>query len=192
MHLPNLSSARLIGLAALTCIAMLAFAGGLAAATAASPAAPSAGPTAGVVVVAPPTCATSGLVAWLDTQGNGTLGSVYYNLELTNLSGHKCTLVGYPGVSAVNLAGHQLGSAAAHDTTKAPHLVTLARGATAIAVLRIVDAGNFTNSACHEVTAAGLRVYPPNQTKSKIVPFPFAACSHAGPLYLTVQDVHHG
>jgi hypothetical protein len=39
-------------------------------------------------------------------------GSIYYHLEFTNLSGRACTLVGYPGVSAINLSGHQLGSAA--------------------------------------------------------------------------------
>ena len=52
---------------------------------------------------ATPRCASSGLVIWLETQGNGALGSIYYNLDFTNLSGHACTLVGYPGVSAVNL-----------------------------------------------------------------------------------------
>ena len=47
-----------------------------------------------------PRCATSGLVVWLDTQGDGAAGSIYYKLELTNLSRHTCTLLGYPGVSA--------------------------------------------------------------------------------------------
>ena len=55
-----------------------------------------------------PRCATSGLVIWLDTQGSGAAGSTYYRIELTNLSGHTCTLVGYPRVAAVNLGGHQL------------------------------------------------------------------------------------
>jgi hypothetical protein len=35
-----------------------------------------------------------------------------YYLEFTNLSGHACTLAGYPGVSAVGLSGGQLGSPA--------------------------------------------------------------------------------
>jgi hypothetical protein len=139
-----------------------------------------------------PSCATSGLVVWLNTQGNGTAGSVYYNLEFTNLSGHACTLLGYPGVSAVDLAGHQLGSAASRNNAVKSRVVKLASGATAIAVLRIVEAGNFSTSACRPVTAAGLRVYPPNRTASKVVPFPFSACSRGGPIYLSVQVVRKG
>ena len=36
---------------------------------------------------------------------------------------------------------------------------------TATATLRIVEAGNFPPSACGTMTAAGIRVYPPNQTR---------------------------
>ena len=133
-------------------------------------------------------CATSGLVVWLDTQGNATAGSTYYNIRFTNLSGHACTLAGYPGVSAVDLAGHRLGSAGSRNPSSV-QVVSLAAGATATAVLRITDAGNFPSSICHRMTAAGLRVYPPNQKASKIVPLPFDACSAAGPVYLSVKAV---
>src|SRR3954452_16742039 len=87
-----------------------------------------------------PRCATTGLVIWLDTRSGGAAaGSVYYALELTNLSGHACMLRGYPGVYAVDLGGHQLGSASSRDPAQAPRLVRLARGATAVATLRIAD-----------------------------------------------------
>jgi hypothetical protein len=142
-----------------------------------------------LITAGTPKCATSGLVVWLDTQGNGTAGSIYYTLEFTNLSSHACTLGGYPGVSAVNLAGHQLGSAASRDHTTVPRTVTLAGGASATAVLRIVEAGDFPASTCSQTTAAGLRVYPPNLASAKVVPFPFSACSRTGPVYLTVQAV---
>src|SRR5205085_12607374 len=99
----------------------------------------------------------------LDTQGNGAAGSITYDIELTNLSGHRCTLFGYPGVSAVSLAGRQLGSAASRDSARAPRTVTQRSGGTTSAALRIVDAGNFPASSCHPTTAAGLRVFPPNQ-----------------------------
>ena len=55
------------------------------------------------------------------------------------------------------------------------------------AVLRIVEAGNFDPPACRQVTAAGLRVYPPDERASKVVPFPFHACSRSGPVYLTIR-----
>ena len=137
-------------------------------------------------------CATSGLVIWMNTTGNGTAGSIYYTLEFTNLSGHSCTLAGYPGVSAVGLSGHRLGSAGGRERFSPAHTVTLtASGAhqSATATLRIVEAGNFPGAACGMTTAAGIRVYPPNQTASKVVPFPFSACSHTGPVILRVRVV---
>ena len=133
-------------------------------------------------------CASSGLVAWVNTQGDGTAGSIYYKLEFTNLSGHSCTLTGYPGVSAIDLNGHQLGSPAARNPSHVG-AVSLANRASATAVLRIAEAGNFPNSTCHRVSAAGLRVYPPNQTAAKLIPFPFDACSRTGPVYLSVEAV---
>ena len=136
----------------------------------------------------PAKCTTSKLVVWLDTRGDAAAGSVFYNLKFTNLSGHACALVGYPGVSAVDLAGRQLGRAASRSASQS-RVVRLAQGATTSAALRIVAAGNFPASTCHRTTAAGLRVYPPNQTASKVVPFPFTACSRSGPVFLSVQAV---
>lgn len=136
-----------------------------------------------------PKCATSGLVVWLDTEENGTAGSIYYGLRFTNLSGHRCSLFGYPGVSAVNLGRRQLGSAAGRNPHLTPWTATLANGATASAVLQITEAGNFPPATCSTSTAAGLRVYPPGQTVSKIIPFPFSACSLSGPVYLHVEAV---
>ncbi len=133
-------------------------------------------------------CETSGLDIWFNNEGGGgTAGSIYYKLQLTNLSGHACALSGYPGVSAVDLSGRQIGRVARREAFQTPHTVTLATGASATAVLRITEAGNYSASLCHEVTAAGLRVYPPGQTSSKLVPFPFQACSGTGPAVLSVR-----
>lgn len=165
-------------------------AGAFAAAAALAPAAALAAPGAAGHTghVATPACATSGLDIWLDTQGQGAAGSIYYKLNFTNLSGSTCTLFGYPGVSGINLGGTQLGSPATR-VGATPHTVILANGATAFAQIGIVQAGIFPPSQCGPVTAAGLRVFPPNQTQSKKVPFPFAACAKAGPLYLKVMPV---
>jgi hypothetical protein len=95
-----------------------------------------------------------------------------------------CTLRGYPGVSAVSLAGQQLGSPAGRNSAKLS-TVTLANGATATAQLDIGDAGAY----CQPVTAAGLRVYPPNQRVAKVVPIPFGACPHAGPVWMHLEPV---
>jgi hypothetical protein len=139
-------------------------------------------------------CPTSGLVVWLNPgSGGGAAGSFYYTLELTNLSGGSCTLLGYPGVSGVSLSGTQIGSPA----SRAPgggssKTITLANGGTADITLRIVDVLNFPTSRCRPTTAAGLRVYPPGQKASKIVPFPFKGCSKSGTVYINVSAARAG
>jgi hypothetical protein len=92
-------------------------------------------------------CTTSQLVVWLDTQANGAAGSSYYKLRLTNLSARACVLSGYPGVSAVNLAGRQLGRAAGRNPVHPVRPVRLAAGATATAVLQITDVHNYPVTA---------------------------------------------
>jgi hypothetical protein len=156
-----------------------------AAATLAATAAAAAGNAASVS-----RCATSGLVVWLKTgDGNAGAGSFFVTLELTNLSGHRCSLLGYPGVSAVDLAGHALGSAASRNPRTTPRTAVLAPGGSASSVLQINDTGVFPSGACRPVTAAGLRVFPPGATASKIVPFAFRACSRTGRAYLHVEAV---
>lgn len=133
-------------------------------------------------------CRTSGLDVWLNNESGGAAaGSVYYKLEFTNLSGHTCAIRGFPGVSAVNLGGGKIGKPAIRDTPQTSGSVTLAAGASATSILRIVDAGNFPASSCHQVTAAGLRVFPPGQTASRLVPFPFQTCSATGVSVLAVR-----
>ena len=134
-------------------------------------------------------CAASGVAISLNTSGNGAAGSVYYTLKLTNTSGRACTLAGYPGVSGVNSAGTQLGSAAGRNATTAASTVTLASGATATSTLQITDVGNFTASTCGPTTAAGLRVFAPSQTASTRIAFAFQACAKSGPVYLRVSPV---
>jgi hypothetical protein len=181
MQMPRCSSRRLVGVAVLACATVLA---PIASLVGASPGGPAS-------AVATPTCTTSGLVIWMNTEGNGTAGSVYYNLEFTNLSGHTCTMFGYPGVSAVNLAGAQLGSAAHYSSVAKPAVVTIADGATASAVVQIVDVGVYPGT-CVPAHAAGLRVYPPDQTAAKIVPFPFLGCTRSGPIFVNARPVERG
>src|SRR5690242_2820013 len=147
--------------------------------------------TASATTRAAPACTTPGLVVWLNTNGDGAAGSVYYRLVFTNLSGRACTLRGYPGVSAVDLAGRRIGSPAGRTPSRV-RAVTLATGGTANAVLRIVQVANYPPARCRPTTAAGLRVYPPNQRASKVVPFPLRACARAGVAYLTVGTVTSG
>jgi len=142
----------------------------------------------------------------MDTVGQGYAGGVTYTLKFTNLSGHACTLYGYPGVWAVTLSGRPIGSSSTGGTIR-PTTVTLANGATATSTLQITDPANF-GTACFLPgqtpapgrpgklpTAAGLRVEPPNPRSftSKVIPFPFQACysTSAGPVYLHTTPVHN-
>ncbi len=67
--------------------------------------------------------------------------------------------------------------------------MTLANGATATAMVGITQVTIYPKAQCKPVTAAGLRVYPPGQTASRIVPFPFGACSKTGTNYLRIMTV---
>ncbi len=159
-------------------------------------------PTLSSAAVAP-ACTTANLDVWLNTTGNGAAGSSYYNLNLTNLSSHSCTLFGYPGVSAITQAGIQLGSAAGRNAQHASTRVTLASARTAkgfetsttrntaTVILQITVAENFPTSVCAPITASGLRVYPPGQKESTVVPFPFVGCAKPGPQFLHVESVQH-
>ena len=136
---------------------------------------------------AAPACATSDLRVWLGIPGDGAAGTTAYQLELSNVSSHTCTLFGFPGVSAVALGGQQLGSPAARDSSDPELTVTLARGATAHVFLEITDVAFFPPSACQPTSAVGLKVFPPGDTTATTVPFSFQACKKTGPVFLTVR-----
>ena len=174
---------------ALTCAAVVIPTTALAASG--SPAKPAAAARPAAAAT-PPRCGTGSLTAWLGIPGDGYAGGVDYQLELSNTSGHACTLYGYPGVSALAPGGHQLGHAAGRGPASANRLVTLGRGATAHVLLQITDVANFPPSSCGKTTAVALRVYPPGATRSLEIPFTFQACSQSGPVYLHVGTTKGG
>lgn len=193
MHLPTSSPRRLTGAAAIACAAALAPAAALAATSS---------PAARQATASAPRCATSGLVVWLNVPpGNGYAGGAGYDLEFTNQSGHACTLRGHPGVSAVSLNGHQFGRPAGWAPPGIT-TVTLANGATATAELIIEDTANFGLRCFSRAprpgrpgilpTAAGLRVYPPNQTAATMIPYPLQACAHNRPVWMDAGPVTPG
>lgn len=161
-----------------------------------SPAAPASAPgsTAASSPAGPAGCATSALQASVG-QGGGAAGSTYYPVEFTNVSGTTCTLYGYPGVSFVTkVGGQRIGRAARQDTTLARRLVTLAPGATAHALLQVVNAMNFPAAQCGLVTAHWLRVYPPGQFGALYIRFAAPACSSTAKAVriLGIQTVQPG
>lgn len=175
------STGRRIAVAA--ALAGVAFGGpAIALAATAAPARPAASPAV------PPACETPGLVIWLTSQGAGA-GSAFYTLNFTNLSGHTCTLNGYPFVHAATLKNNNVGRRAKFQKPK-PALTTIKNGQTATASLRVVDAFNFPKATCAPKTEAGFKVFPPNQLSGKIVPLPVDACTKAGVNFMFVGRVH--
>ena len=140
------------------------------------------------------TCTASDLGAWVAvTQGNGAAGSIFYPLQFTNLSRHACAMRGFPGVSAVDRNGHQLGSPAGWDHVIPVRTVVLAPGATAHTILRYSDATIATAPGCHPTFSTfELRIYPPGQYRATYAAFGLEACSHAGPVYLGVEPIRSG
>jgi Domain of unknown function (DUF4232) len=115
-------------------------------------------------------CATSGLQIKLGP-ADGYAGGSYQTIDFTNTSGSPCTLTGYPGVSLVTGPPYkQLGVPAKRSTSTPARVVTLAPGATANAVVQIVDALNFPSPSCEPAKAAALKVYPPNQFTAVYLP----------------------
>jgi len=161
---------------------------------AASPSTGSTGSTGSAAAASPSTaaaCPTRSL-AVKPGLSQGAAGSVYQVLDFTNISNVACTLYGYPGVS---LAGGkpvtQIGLAAAEDHSSPRRLVTLAPGAVANALLRIVQAANFPPARCHLADADYLQIYPPNQTTPVYVAYKAQACAKPVQI-LTVSVVQPG
>jgi hypothetical protein len=109
----------------------------------------------------------------------GTAGTSYQTVVLTNHGTVKCTLFGYPGVSYVDGVGNIIGKPAKQDPGAKRTITLGARGGQANALLRQPDPGNFSPSACHATTADRLRVYPPGETHPLFVTDPVQVCSTA-------------
>jgi hypothetical protein len=157
------------------------------------PAVARAAPARAARPAAAPGCTQSQLEAWIGVPGGVAAGTVYYQLEISNVAPRACTLRGFPGVLAVTGGGTELGSPAQRDRSYPVRLLTLARGATAHVELGIGTAENYPVPACHPVPASGLRVYAPGDFRSETIPFPgFHACAAPGPKILFVSPVLAG
>jgi hypothetical protein len=171
-----------------------------AAASASPPAAtPATAPTTSPAGGAPAPCATSALkVTVLTVPGSSTAGTEHFPIDFTNVSQASCNLFGYPGVSFVTSpGGSQVGAAAGRQAVNSPTTVVLAPGVTAYTTMSIEDPGVYSPSACHQVTAHWLRVYPPNQTAAVTVPFTAIVCqalpaSLGKELYVAVVEPGNG
>jgi hypothetical protein len=164
----------------------------------ASPSAPpasgsvsTAAPSQSAAVAGAPACPTSSLQAKLGL-GQGYAGGVYQVIDFTNTSSATCSLYGYPGVSLVSGPPYrQIGLSAKRSPTVPVKLITLAPGATANAVVQIVEAQNFPASSCDPTTATNLQIYPPNQRTAIYLPSTAQGCAKSSQV-LFISPVQSG
>ena len=117
----------------------------------------------------PARCTPKGLRVAL-TGGEGAAGSTYYELTLTNTSGHLCHTGGFGGVSLVGDGnGTQIGAPADRTEPGKVRAITLQPEGRAAATLRVTNAENYSPSKCDPTPAEGFRVYPPNETHAAYV-----------------------
>jgi hypothetical protein len=138
-------------------------------------------------------CKAADLKVSLGEGQGGAAGSSYPAVQFTNSSNSNCVIVGFPGVSYVGGDdGHQVGAPASRDG-KIGTQITLAPGQMASAIVREVDAENYPASTCKPVPVRGFRVYPPDETASKFLPFSGSgkACS-TNIDQLSVQTIKSG
>jgi hypothetical protein len=130
-------------------------------------------------------CKASSLTATTDSTGGGAAGSVYMKLIMTNSGTEPCLLKGYAGVSLTTGAnGEPIGAAATRDNSTPAVDVLLAPGKSGVATLRYTQAANYPG--CTQTTAAGFRIYPPNDTASLFVAQPRDACTNTDIKLLTI------
>ena len=86
----------------------------------------------------------------------------------------------------------QVGAAANRQDTAAPVVVTLQPGQTGSAVLRLVQALNYPQATCSPTATTYLRVYPPNETQSVLLPFKATGCAASSVNLLTIATVQAG
>jgi hypothetical protein len=127
--------------------------------------------------------------------GNGAAGTIYYNIDFTNVGTGTCSVAGYPGVSLVSAAsnaGSQVGADAKRDAVTPAKQIVLAPGQTAHAVLGVAEAGNFPAGKCNPVTAHWLKVFPPDQTVAAYASFTTQTCASTSVPTMRITTISAG
>jgi hypothetical protein len=127
-----------------------------------------------------PVCTAADLAVWVNLGAmQGAAGTWYYPLEFTNTSNQTCRTWGWPGVSATNANGRQLGDAARRLNLYTPRWVNIGAGSTAHALLAY-GAAEVSTSGCKPANASMIKVYAPNQRSADFGFFSLPVCTVGG------------
>jgi hypothetical protein len=120
-----------------------------------------------------PMCTTAQLTGSLGA-GDVGAGQIYRDVVLTNRSSATCHLTGFPGLSLLDAHGAQIGTPATHeDRPYSP--VVLAPGASATTTIHTNNRMTNDPNECRPQSAA-LRVYPPGNRASLVIPAKLTIC----------------
>ncbi len=123
----------------------------------------------------------------------GAAGSVYQNIDFTNVGSTACSLYGYPGVSlGTGTPFHQVGAASSRSATASRPVVTLSPGQTANALLRVTQALNYPQAKCGPTKTTSLQIYPPSQTTALYLTYAATGCTSTSVNLLTIGVVQAG
>jgi uncharacterized protein DUF4232 len=137
---------------------------------------PSLDPTLPIAGLTGVVCTTADLAGSLADLG-AAAGTDYQELLFKNISSAPCTTAGYPEVSFVDAHGSQIG-ASLPEIPGPTARVVLVRGASAAAMVAYHDGYLTSGPSCQPTAAAGLRVFPPDQTAALIVPTTLVVCGN--------------
>jgi hypothetical protein len=106
-------------------------------------------------------------------ESSGAAGHTMVPVVFKNTGSASCTLFGFPGVAALDSAGHQAAQAT-RTSTPSPTRVTLPAGASASALVTATSVPSGTATSCP--TWVGLLVTPPNDTQSSKLSVQLPGC----------------
>ena len=137
-------------------------------------------------------CWTADLALSVNGRDSGSAGSYYFHIDFRNDSRQTCRISGYPGVSAVDTHGRRIGAPAGREVTGHVAAVTLRPGRHTSAILHATDVGSLPASSCRPTTPVALRVYPPDDRASKLVPFHYPVCAATGSMRVRTVKTEAG
>ena len=103
-------------------------------------------------------CGAASTEVWAAVEGDGTAGTIYYELEFSNVGRQPCTLHGWPSVWGVSSTGAEIGKPASRSGVAT--VVTLEPGGTAHAILGVVDTGALCAGRGRNGRAEGRPTWP--------------------------------
>jgi hypothetical protein len=136
-----------------------------------------------------PTCQASQLHISKDDVEPGA-GSLTFDLSFTNSSSSSCAMLGFPGVSFMDVKFDVLGEPAVR-TKESATVVTLRPGHKASAEVRTANGqSGYSAQQCDLVSVPSLKVYPPNQKQYLVVAWNQKSCVASGLHNLQIGPVH--